>query len=29
LRVVTSGRRTGRAPHGFADALAAHNRAIG
>lgn len=29
LRVVTSGRRTGRAPHGFADALAAHNGAIG
>ncbi len=25
LRVSTSGRRTGRAPHGFADALAAHN----
>jgi hypothetical protein len=23
--VVTSGRRIGRAPHGFADALAAHN----
>jgi glycosyltransferase involved in cell wall biosynthesis len=29
LRVVTSGRRIGRAPHGFADALAAHNGAIG
>ena len=27
LRVVTSGRRTGRAPSGFADALAAHNLA--
>jgi glycosyltransferase involved in cell wall biosynthesis len=27
LRVVTSGRRVGRAPHGFADALAAHNGA--
>ena len=25
LKVVTSGRRTGRAPLGFADALAAHN----
>lgn len=25
LRVLTSGRRTGRAPFGFADALAAHN----
>ena len=25
LRVVTSGRRLGRAPHGFAQALAAHN----
>jgi len=25
LRVVTSGRRAGRAPHGFAEALAAHN----
>lgn len=25
LRVLTSGRRHGRAPHGFADALAAHN----
>ena len=25
-KVVTSGRRIGRAPHGFADALAAHNR---
>jgi glycosyltransferase involved in cell wall biosynthesis len=25
LRVVTSGRRIGRAPHGFADALTAHN----
>jgi cellulose synthase/poly-beta-1,6-N-acetylglucosamine synthase-like glycosyltransferase len=28
LRVMTSGRRVGRAPHGFADALAAHNGAI-
>jgi hypothetical protein len=27
LRVVTSGRRVGRAPHGFAGALAAHNPA--
>jgi glycosyltransferase involved in cell wall biosynthesis len=26
LQVVTSGRRIGRAPHGFAGALAAHNR---
>jgi glycosyltransferase involved in cell wall biosynthesis len=26
-RVVTSGRRAGRAPHGFAEALAAHNEA--
>ena len=25
LKVMTSGRRFGRAPHGFADALAAHN----
>jgi glycosyltransferase involved in cell wall biosynthesis len=25
IRVLTSGRRAGRAPHGFADALAAHN----
>ena len=25
-RVLTSGRRVGRAPHGFAEALAAHNR---
>ncbi len=25
LKVLTSGRRTGRAPHGFAEALAAHN----
>jgi glycosyltransferase involved in cell wall biosynthesis len=25
LSVITSGRRVGRAPHGFADALAAHN----
>lgn len=25
VKVVTSGRRVGRAPHGFADALAAHN----
>jgi cellulose synthase/poly-beta-1,6-N-acetylglucosamine synthase-like glycosyltransferase len=29
LRVVTSGRRIGRAPHGFADALAVHNGATG
>ena len=28
LRVTTSGRRTGRAPNGFADALAAHNEAF-
>ena len=28
LRVLTSGRRVGRAPHGFADALAAHNVAV-
>lgn len=27
IRVITSGRRVGRAPLGFADALAAHNRA--
>jgi len=27
LRVLTSGRRVGRAPHGFAGALAAHNEA--
>ena len=27
LEVITSGRRQGRAPHGFADALAAHNEA--
>jgi glycosyltransferase involved in cell wall biosynthesis len=27
LQVTTSGRRTGRAPHGFAQALAAHNGA--
>ena len=26
IEVVTSGRRTGRAPRGFADALAAHNQ---
>lgn len=25
IQVLTSGRRTGRAPHGFADTLAAHN----
>jgi hypothetical protein len=25
VKVLTSGRRVGRAPHGFADALAAHN----
>ena len=29
LRVLTSGRRVGRAPHGFADALAAHNGIAG
>lgn len=28
LRVLTSGRRLGRAPRGFADALAAHNPAL-
>ncbi len=28
LKVMTSGRRAGRAPHGFAEALAAHNEAI-
>ena len=28
LRVTTSGRRIGRAPHGFAGALAAHNEAF-
>jgi glycosyltransferase involved in cell wall biosynthesis len=28
IRVLTSGRRIGRAPHGFADALAAHNEAV-
>ena len=28
LKVTTSGRRVGRAPHGFADALAAHNEAV-
>ena len=28
LRVVTSGRRVGRAPSGFADALAAHNESL-
>lgn len=28
LQVTTSGRRIGRAPHGFADALAAHNEAF-
>jgi glycosyltransferase involved in cell wall biosynthesis len=28
LRVVTSGRRVGRAPQGFAQALAAHNEAV-
>ena len=27
LKVMTSGRRLGRAPHGFAEALAAHNEA--
>jgi glycosyltransferase involved in cell wall biosynthesis len=26
IEVITSGRRMGRAPHGFADALAAHNQ---
>jgi glycosyltransferase involved in cell wall biosynthesis len=26
IKVITSGRRIGRAPYGFADALAAHNR---
>jgi glycosyltransferase involved in cell wall biosynthesis len=28
LTVITSGRRSGRAPRGFADALAAHNEAV-
>ena len=28
LKVTTSGRRIGRAPHGFAEALAAHNEAV-
>jgi glycosyltransferase involved in cell wall biosynthesis len=28
LRVITSGRRMGRAPQGFAGALAAHNKAV-
>ncbi len=28
LKVITSGRRVGRAPLGFADALAAHNEAV-
>ena len=28
LKVVTSGRRVGRAPSGFAEALAAHNEAV-
>jgi glycosyltransferase involved in cell wall biosynthesis len=28
LAVITSGRRIGRAPHGFAQALAAHNKAV-
>lgn len=28
LKVITSGRRIGRAPHGFAEALAAHNEAV-
>jgi hypothetical protein len=28
LQVVTSGRRVGRAPTGFADALAAHNDTV-
>ncbi len=29
LRVITSGRRVGRAPHGFAEALSAHNGSTG
>ncbi len=29
IKVLTSGRRIGRAPHGFADALAAHNEVLG
>jgi glycosyltransferase involved in cell wall biosynthesis len=28
LKVMTSGRRVGRAPHGFAEALGAHNEAV-
>ena len=28
IQVITSGRRVGRAPHGFADALAAHNETV-
>lgn len=28
VRVITSGRRVGRAPHGFAETLAAHNEAL-
>jgi glycosyltransferase involved in cell wall biosynthesis len=28
VKVMTSGRRVGRAPHGFADALAGHNEAV-
>jgi glycosyltransferase involved in cell wall biosynthesis len=28
MRVMTSGRRTGRAPHGFAQALGAHNEVL-
>jgi glycosyltransferase involved in cell wall biosynthesis len=28
LKVLTSGRRVGRAPHGFAEALGAHNEAV-
>jgi len=28
IEVLTSGRRVGRAPHGFADALAAHNSTV-
>jgi glycosyltransferase involved in cell wall biosynthesis len=28
IEVATSGRKTGRAPHGFADALSAHNNSV-
>jgi hypothetical protein len=28
IQVITSGRRVGRAPRGFAEALAAHNEAV-